>query len=62
MFNFVGVFAVPTIKNVLYGFVVWGSEKLFLGILRKIKKFFLQITQNGEDIKNSKKISKNLIF
>jgi hypothetical protein len=37
------------------GFVVWGSEKLFLGLLTKNKKFFLQIAHIGEHIKNSKR-------
>jgi hypothetical protein len=39
----------------LLGFVVWGSEKLFVGVLTKIKIIFLQITHNGEHIKNSTK-------
>jgi len=40
--------------RVLLRFVVWGSKKLFLGVLTKIE-FFFQITHNGEHIKNSKK-------
>ena len=44
--------------RVLLRFVVWGFKKLFLGVLTKIKFFFVQITHNGEHIKNSK----NLIF
>ena len=47
--------------RVLLRFVVWGSKKLFLGVFTKIF-FFLQITHNGEHIKNSEKNSKNLIF
>ncbi len=43
----------------LLRFVVWGSEKLFLGVLTKNKFFFSQITHNDEHIKNYKKISKN---
>jgi hypothetical protein len=42
-------------QRVLLRFVVWGSEKLILGVLTKNKVFFLQITHNGEHIKNSKK-------
>ncbi len=45
----------------LLRFVDWGSKKLFLGVLTKFN-FFLQITHNGEHIKNTKKNSKNLIF
>ena len=36
----------------LLGFVVWGSEKLFVAVLTKIKIIFFQITHNGEHIKN----------
>jgi len=49
-------------QRVLLGFVVWGFEKLIFGGFDKKKIFFLQITHNGEHIKNSKKISKNFIF
>ena len=66
MINLVGVFwgldDQKCFLRVLLGFVDWGSEKLFLGVLTKIKFFVLQITHNGEHIKNSKKMSKNLIF
>ena len=58
---FCGIDEQNCILRVLLGFLVWVPEKLFLGVLKKIK-FFLQITHNGEHIKNSKKKSKNLIF
>ena len=52
--------------RVLLRFVVWGSKKLFLGVLTKIKFFFanLQFLQfcNGEHIKNSKKKFLKILF
>ena len=39
--------------QVLLGFVDWGSETLFMGVL--INFFFLQITHYGEHIMNSEK-------
>ena len=48
--------------RVLLRLVVWGSKKLFLEVLTKIKFFSPQITHNGEYIKILKKTSKNLIF
>ena len=48
MVNLVGFFCGNDDQNgflrVLLGFVVWGSEKLFLGVLTKNKILFLQIT------------------
>ena len=59
MINLMGVFLGPDDQKcfqlVLLGFVVWGFEKLFLGVLTKNKIFWVQITHNGEHIKNSKK-------
>jgi hypothetical protein len=66
MINLVGVFLghddQKCLLRILLRFVAWGSEKLFLGVLTKNNFFFVQITHNGEHIKNSKKNSKNLIF
>jgi hypothetical protein len=39
-----------------------GVQKVIFGGFDKNKIFFVQITHNGEHIKNSKKNSKNLIF
>ncbi len=59
MVNLVCVFWGPDDQKcplrVLLRFVVWGSKKLFLWVLTKIKLIFLQITHNDEHIKNSKK-------
>jgi len=54
---FVGPDDQKCFQRVLLRFVVWGSEKLFLGVLTK-NNFFLKISHNGEHVKNSKKISK----
>ena len=60
MVNLVGVFwgtdDQKCFQQVLLGFLVWGSEKLFLWVLTKNINFFLKITHNGERNKNSKKI------
>jgi len=48
MINLVGVFWGPNDQKcflrVLLGFVDWGSEKLFLGVLPKKKKIFTQLS------------------
>jgi len=58
MINLVSFFWGPDdqkcFQRVLLGFVVWVSEKLFLGVLK--------ITLNGEQIKNSKKNFKKSDF
>jgi len=49
MINLVLVFLGPDDQKcplrVLLRFVVWGSEKLFLGVLTKIKVFFANYSQ-----------------
>jgi len=52
---FLGLDGQKCFQRVLLRFLVWGSEKLFLGVLTKNNFFCLQITHNGEHIKNSKK-------
>ena len=50
MVNLVGVFwgtdDQKCFLRVLLGFVVWGSEKLFLGVLTKLNFFFLKKDSN----------------
>jgi len=54
----VGFFGVSGDQNcplrILLEFLVWGPKKLSWKVLTK-NNFFLQITHNGEHIKNSKK-------
>ena len=59
MANLVGVFWGPDDQKcslrILLRSVVWGSKKLLFGAFDTKNSFFLQITHDGEHIKNSKK-------
>jgi len=66
MVNLVRVFWGPNDQKcplrILLRFVVWGSKKLFLGVLTKIKFFFCKLLTMANILRIQKKISKNLIF
>jgi hypothetical protein len=67
MINLVGFFWGPDDQKcslpVLLRFVVWGSERLFLGVLTKIKKiFFLKKDSNYFNMIHRNKSLKKLIF
>jgi hypothetical protein len=66
MVNLVCVFLGPDDQKcplrVLLRLVVWGSKKLFLGALTKIKFIFRKLLTMANILRILKKISKNLIF
>jgi len=67
MVNLVRVFRGTDVQKyflrVLLGFVVWGSEKLFLGVLTKIK-FFISLKKDSSYFKmiHRNKSLKKLFF
>jgi hypothetical protein len=67
MINFVWVFWGPDDQKcflrVLLGFVVWGSEKLFLGVFEKNENFFfLKNDSNYFNMIHRNKSLKKLFF
>ena len=67
MVNLVGVFWGPDDQKcflrVLLGFVVWGSEKLFLGVFEKNENFFfLKKDSNYFNMIHRNKNLKKLFF
>ncbi len=52
---FLGIDEQNCILRVLLGFVVWGPEKLFLGVLTKIK-FFIYLIRNLQEIRKILKL------
>jgi hypothetical protein len=66
MINLVGFFLGPDDQKcflwVLLGFVVWGSKKLFLGVLTKNNFFFCKLLTMANILRIQKKNSKKSDF